>query len=223
MINAHEAIKSRRSVRAYKKKLVPIEIVEEILRIASRAPSGTNTQPWKVNVLTGNFLKNFKKKLVNTFNKEGFKHKADRVHYLEKFREPYLSRRRKIGWDLYALLGIKKGEYDKTKIFHAKNYEFFEAPVGLIFSIEKDLGWMSWLDYGAFIQNISIAARGFDLHTCPQAAWGHLHLKIEQLLNIETNFIVHCGMALGYEDESNKLNDLRTDREDLNSFVTFNN
>ena len=96
----------------------------------------------------------------------------ERLNYMEKYREPYIGRRRKVGWDLYNILDIKKGDYKKTKIFHAKNYEFFGAPMGLIFSIERDLGWMSWLDYGMFIQNICLVARNYGLHTCPQAAWG---------------------------------------------------
>ena len=140
---------------------------------------------------------------------------------MEKFREPYLARRRKVGWDLYNLLGIKKGDYEKTKNFHSQNFRFFNAPVGMIFTIEKDLGWMSWLDYGMFIQNICTAARGYGLHTCPQAAWGQMHEYLAPLLDINDNYIIHCGLSLGWEETSQKVNDLRTVREDLDDFVRF--
>ncbi len=217
-----EAILSRRSIRSFLEKDIPIKTIKEILKIAARAPSGTNIQPWKVNVLSGGFLTKFKKKVKLEFLENGENHSVDRLHYMEKFREPYLKRRRKVGWDLYNILDIQKGDFIKTKNFHAKNFDFFDAPIGLIFSIEKDLGWMSWLDYGMFMQNICLTARSYGLHTCSQAAWGMMHKKVEQLLEIDANSIVHCGMALGYENLENKINDLKTNREGLEEFVTYN-
>ena len=147
--------------------------------------------------------------------------KNDRLHYMEKFRDPYITRRRKVGWDLYALLDIKKGDYEKTKSFHVQNFSFFGAPLGLIFTIEKDLGWMSWLDYGMFLQNICIAARAYGLHTCAQASWSGVHEDISPLLKISENHLIHCGMSIGMEDKQAEVNKLRTDRADLDDFVTF--
>ena len=216
-----EAIITRRSVRYYSSKKIKKEIVEDILKVASRAPSGTNIQPWNVHVLMGESLNQFTQKAVNIFLDDQLIKKNERIHYMEKFREPYLARRRKVGWDLYNLLGIKKGEYEKTKDFHSQNFNFFNAPVGMIFTIEKDLGWMSWLDYGMFIQNICVAARGYGLHTCPQAAWGQMHNYLAPMLSITGNHIIHCGLSLGWEDDTKKVNNLRTVREDLNNFVTF--
>ncbi len=221
MINVHEAILSRRSVRAFEKKPISLDIIENILKIASRAPSGTNIQPWNVDILTGLALKKFTAEIKNEFLENRNNHSLERLHYMKKFKEPYLKRRRKVGWDLYSLLGIKKGDYKKTSDFHSKNYEFFGAPVGMIFSIEKDLGWMSWLDYGMFIQNICIASRGYGLHSCPQAAWGLFHKKIAEILKIKKNHVVHCGLALGYENIKENINNLRTERESPSEFVTF--
>tara|TARA_B100000686_G_scaffold104414_1_gene111641 strand:- start:3032 stop:3724 length:693 start_codon:yes stop_codon:yes gene_type:complete len=222
-INEHvkEAIISRRSIRQFSDKPVSKEIVKDILGIASRAPSGTNIQPWSVHVLMGNSLKIFKEKATSIFLDEKLEKKNDRIHYMENFRDPYITRRRKIGWDLYDLLGIKKGEYEKTREFHSQNFQFFNASVGMIFTIEKDLGWMSWLDYGMFIQNICVAARGCGLHTCPQAAWAQLHNYIAPILGIKGNHIIHCGLSLGYEDTGAKVNELRTVRENIENFVTF--
>jgi len=221
MLSVDEAITSRRSVRAFRSDPVPRETVEHILEIASRAPSGTNIQPWRVHVLTGDALTSLSDAVLDAFWNEPHEHENDRQHYLDEMREPYLARRRKVGWDLYGLLGIEKGERDKTREFHSRNYQFFGAPVGLMFSIDRDMGWMSWLDYGMFIQNICLAARGQDLHTCAQAAWGQYHDVVEKHLNLPAEQLVHCGMSLGYEDSTAEVNKLETVRAPLEQFVTF--
>ncbi|MDB3955354.1 nitroreductase family protein [Alphaproteobacteria bacterium] len=219
--DVRNAITSRRSVRQFLSKDVSKGIIEEILNVAARAPSGTNIQPWNVHVLTGKARNRICKEASSAFLDPKVDKKNDRLHYMENFRDPYISRRRKVGWDLYALLDIKKGDYEKTKAFHVQNFNFFNAPVGLLFTIEKDLGWMSWLDYGMFLQNICIAARGFDLDTCPQAAWGQMHKTLSPMLNIKDNHIIHCGISLGYVDPKAEVNKLKTIREDLSTFTTF--
>ena len=215
------AIISRRSVRKFLSKGINKDIIEDILNVSARAPSGTNIQPWNVHVLTGSARDRICKKASSAFLDPKIDKKNDRLHYMDNFRDPYITRRRKVGWDLYELLNIKKGDYEKTKAFHVQNFNFFDAPVGLLFTIEKDLGWMSWLDYGMFLQNICIAARGYDLHTCPQAAWGQINNVLSPLLNIQDNHIIHCGISLGWEDENAEVNKLRTVREDINTFTTF--
>ena len=215
------AIISRRSVRKFLSKGINKEIIEDILNVSARAPSGTNIQPWNVHVLTGSARDRICKKASSAFLDPKIDKKNDRLHYMDNFRDPYITRRRKVGWDLYELLNIKKGDYEKTKAFHVQNFNFFDAPVGLLFTIEKDLGWMSWLDYGMFLQNICIAARGYGLHTCPQAAWGQMNNVLSPLLNIQDNHIIHCGISLGWEDENAEVNKLRTVREDINNFTTF--
>ena len=221
MLTVDEAILSRRSVRGYLPTPVPHEAVEHILQVARRAPSGTNTQPWKVHVLTGVALKGLSDAVLDAFYNDTDQHGNDRTHYLDKWRDPYLARRRKVGWDLYDLVGIKKGDREKTKSFHAKNFSFFGAPVGMIFTIDQDMGWMSWLDYGMFLQNICIAARGQGLHTCAQASWGTYHTVVEKELGLPGQELVHVGMSLGYEDTEAPQNSLATVREPLESFVTF--
>ena len=221
MLTVDEAILSRRSVRGYLPTPVPHEAVKHILQVARRAPSGTNTQPWKVHVLTGVALKGLSDAVLDAFYNDTDQHGNDRTHYLDKWRDPYLARRRKVGWDLYDLVGIKKGDREKTKNFHAKNFSFFGAPVGMIFTIDQDMGWMSWLDYGMFLQNICIAARGQGLHTCAQASWGTYHTVVEKELGLPGHELVHVGMSLGYEDTEAPQNSLATVREPLESFVTF--
>ncbi len=132
-----------------------------------------------------------------------------------------IARRRKIGWDLDGLLDIKKGERDKTHIQHGRNYLFFDAPVGLIFTIDKALSQGSWLDYGMFLENIMVAARGLGIDTCPQAAWVKYHRVVCDVLGIPDTQELVCGMALGYADEAAIENTLETEREPVPGFATF--
>ena len=215
------AISSRRSVRRFLPTPVSRETIEAILKVSSRAPSGTNMQPWKVWVLAGNTRKALSQALLDAhFNHPGKYHNEYR-YYPPEFPEPYRSRRRKIGWDLYGLLGIQRGEKHKMHAQHARNYEFFNAPVGLIFSIDRVLEKGSWLDYGMFLQNIMIAARGRGLDTCPQAAFAQYHLIIREHLNIPDSEVVVCGMSIGYADNSVPENSLETERVPVAEFARF--
>ncbi|MDD9908382.1 MAG: nitroreductase [Ahrensia sp.] len=215
------AITSRRSVRAFLDKPVPRDTVEDILRVASRAPSGTNTQPWKVVICTGATLDAVKEAAVAAFSDGSFGPEETYKYYPDRFVEPYLSRRRKVGLDLYGLLGIAKGEGDKMFAQHKRNYLFFDALVGLFFVIDKNLEIGSWLDHGMFMQNVMIAARGRGLDTCPQAAWAPYHKAVRDIIGLEENEVLVAGMALGYADESAVENGLQTERADLCDFTSF--
>lgn len=222
MANAvDEAILSRRSVRAFLPRPVPRESVEHLIEVASRAPSGTNTQPWKVRALSGAAKDRLCKAALHAHDTEADQHDYSYKYYPAEIPEPYISRRRKVGWDLYGLLGIKKGEREKTHKQHGRNYLFFDAPVGLIFTIDKVMEQGSWLDYGMFLENIMVAARGAGLHTCPQAAWVQYHRVVIDVLNIPDTEEIVCGMALGYADEDAPENALRTEREPVSGFAEF--
>lgn len=213
------AVNTRRSIRAFTNKALPEGIVDNILESAARAPSGTNIQPWNVYVVSGPARDNLCAAVCEAFDDPNIKPSIEVNYYPEKWFEPYLARRRKIGWDLYGLLGIKKGEREKTHAQHKRNYQLFGAPVGLVFTLHRDLSTGSWLDYGMFLQNIMLLAREAGLHTCPQAAWADYHSTVRKQLNIDESEVVVCGMAIGYADESAIENGLVADREPLSSFV----
>ena len=217
------AITSRRSVRAFLPTSVPNEVVRQILATAARAPSGTNIQPWRVFVLTGNRLKQLSDAILAAYNdpKIAKTHTEAYPYYPKEWVSPYIERRRKIGWDLYGLLGITREDKDKMRHQHGRNYLFFDAPVGLIFSIDRVLEQGSWLDYGMFLQNIMVAARGRGLDTCPQAAFNPFHRVIRETLQMPDNEELVCGMALGYADNDAIANRLTTEREPLNVWATF--
>jgi nitroreductase len=218
-----EAINSRRSIRAFLSTPVAQATVEDILRVASRAPSGTNTQPWKVTVLTGSALKDLSARLRAAFDDpvQRSANTEEYSYYPTEWRSPYIDRRRKVGWDLYALLGIGKADKARMHEQHARNYAFFDAPVGLIFTIDRVMQQGSWLDYGMFLQSVMVAARARGLDTCPQAAFTQFHRVIAEALQLPADDMVVCGMALGHADPGAVENTLVTEREPVAGFARF--
>ncbi|MBU3657546.1 MAG: nitroreductase [Rhodocyclaceae bacterium] len=217
------AIASRRSVRAFLDTPVDLATVRDILQVASRAPSGTNTQPWKVYVLTGEAKQRLSQEIVETFlhPEKAAEHHEEYDYYPSKWIEPFIGRRRKVGFDLYGLLGLSKDDKDGMKHQHAKNYQFFDAPVGLIFTIDRVMGRGSFLDYGMFMENVMISAIGHGLATCAQAAFNQFHKIIERQLCLPENEAIVCGMAMGYEDKKAIINTLKTTRVPVEDFVKF--
>lgn len=217
------AITSRRSIRAFLDKPVERADLERILEVAARAPSGTNTQPWKVYVLTGQARARLCDAIlaVNADPEQAARHTEEYAYYPRAWISPYIERRRKVGWDLYALLGLTRENKAGMAAQHARNYRFFDAPVGLIFTIDRILEQGSWLDYGMFLQNIMVAARGRGLDTCPQAAFTQYHRVIAQQLGLPENEMVVCGMALGWADPGKVENTLVTEREQVAHFARF--
>jgi nitroreductase len=217
------AITSRRSVRAFLPTPVPQETVVQILEVASRAPSGTNIQPWKVSVLTGEAKASLSKKILAAHDDpaERARHTEEYAYYPTAWQPPYIDRRRKIGWDLYSLLGIGKTDKARMHAQHGRNYAFFDAPVGLIFTIDRILQQGSWLDYGMFLQNVMVAARARGLDTCPQAAFMQFHRIIAEHLALPAGEMVVCGMSLGHADPAAVENTLVTEREPVAGFARF--
>jgi len=217
------AITSRRSLRAFLPTPVPRQTLEDILAVASRAPSGTNTQPWKVYVLTGTAKAELSRKVLAAFDdpEQRAAHTEEYAYYPTEWVSPYIDRRRKVGWDLYGLLGIGKTDKRRMHAQHGRNYAFFGAPVGLIFTIDRVMRQGSWLDYGMFLQNIMVAARARGLDTCPQAAFTPFHRLITEHVGAPDNEQLVCGMSLGHADPQAVENTLVTEREPVAGFTTF--
>ena len=216
------AMLERRSVRAFLPTPVSRETIEHILEVAARAPSGTNMQPWRAHVVAGAERDRLVQAVIDAFaSGAAGEHKSEYKYYPDQFFEPYLSRRRKVGFDMYGLLGIGRGETDKMKAQVARNFLFFDAPVGIIFTIDRRLEIGSWLDYGMFLQNVMLAARARGLETCPQAAFANFHGVVRDILGLDPEEIVICGLSLGVEDRAAVVNTLETHREKAADFTTF--
>lgn len=218
-----EAIVSRRSIRAFLPTPVAREDIEAILDVAARAPSGTNTQPWNVHVLTGAAKAGLSEAILAAYRdpEQSRAHTEEYAYYPREWVSPFIERRRKVGWDLYALLGLSRDNKAGMAAQHGRNYAFFDAPVGLIFTIDRVMEQGSWLDYGMFLQNIMVAARARGLDTCPQAAFTQFHRIIGEQLGLPANQMVVCGMALGWADPGKIENTLVTERAPVAAFARF--
>ena len=222
-----DAITSRRSTRAFTQQNVPRKTIAHLLQVACRAPSGTNTQPWKVYVLQGAARDALADKVcaahdaIRANPALGAEYREEYDYYPKKSVSPYIERRRENGWGLYGLLGIGKGDKDKMHAQHQRNFRFFDAPVGLMFTLDRVMGRGSLLDYGAFLQNIMVAARGHGLHTCPQAAWNGFAKIVLPHIGAGPDEMLVCGMSLGYADESALVNTYQTPRVPAAEFTTW--
>ena len=224
-VTIQQAMDSRMSARAFTQQAVTQEVITDILHMASRAPSGTNTQPWKVYVLQGESRNSLVTKVcaahdeIRAHPEKAADYREAYDYYPEKWVSPYIDRRRENGWSLYGLLGIGKADKDKMHLQHQRNYKFFDAPVGLMFTLDKVMGRGSLVDYGMFLQSVMLAARAHGLHTCPQAAWNGFATIILPHIGAGLDEMLVCGMALGYADDKDIVNTFRTPRENVASFT----
>lgn len=213
-------IRDRRSVRAFLDTPIPRSTIKSIVEAARWAPSGVNTQPWNVISVGEKSRYEISKQILLAIENQQPKN-PDYQYYPDEWFEPYKQRRKDCGMALYGALNIQKEDVVKCKEQWLKNYYFFHAPAALIFYIDKNLCQGSWLDFGMFLQNIMLASRTFNLETCPQAALAEYPDIIRSVLGINEQFHIVCGMALGYEDKSNPVNQYRTQREPIESFFRW--
>jgi nitroreductase len=222
-----QAILSRYSNRAFLPKAVEKEKIEHILQIAARAPSGTNTQPWKVYVLQGAKRDELVSKVceahdaISASPELAKEYSESYDYYPEKWVSPYIDRRRECGFGLYGVIGIAKGDKAAMHAQHQRNFKLFDAPVGLMFTIDKVMGRGSLLDYGMFLQSLMVAARAQGLHTCPQAAWNGFSKIIMPMIGAGENEMLVCGMSLGYADEGALVNTFATTRVSATDFTVW--
>jgi len=215
-----EAIEGRISVRAYLDKHVPKSIITEVLDTARWAPSGTNTQPWKVAVAQGQSKQAITNALLDAA-RNNVKPNPDYLYYPEEWVEPFKGRRFQCGMDLYKALDIKREDKEKRLEASLANYRFFGAPVSLFFFIDKVMNKGSWVDMGMFIQNVMLAARGHGLGSCPQASTSDYPDLVRDILDVSDQYSLICGLSLGYPDYEMPVNQYRTSREDVDSFTTW--
>ena len=222
-----QTILSRHSVRAFLDQSIDSQIIKDILHVASYAPSGTNTQPWKVYVVTGGKRQQMIDRVcaaqieVRKHPEKMSEYQETFAYYPEQWISPYIDRRRENGWGLYGLLDITKGDKDKMARQHLRNYELFDAPVGLFFTVDKIMGVGSKMDISMMIQNVMLAAKARGLDTCPQAAWNHFHPIVLDVLGAGDNEELVCAVALGYADPEHIVNTFKTPREPVENFTVF--
>ena len=216
-----EAIETRRSVRAFEDKPVPESLLREIVATSTRAASGGNLQPWKLYVLSGDARANLLERVAEKTKETPFGDGPEYEIYPAELTEPYTSRRREVAMGMYDLLGIDKSDAAARGAQMAKNFEFFGAPVGMILTIDRQMGPPQWCDLGLFLGNLMLLAREKGLHTCPQEAWSLWGKTIREVLEIPENELVFCGVAVGYGKADADINRLYTERAGLEEMADF--
>ena len=220
-MHVDDAIRSRKSVRRFLPTPVPQDVVRHILEVSTRAPSGNNVQPWKVYVTAGEVRQRLCDTVVRAATDEAGRHEPEYTYYPTTWVEPYLDRRRRCGFGLYATLGISRDDRAARERQMLRNYLFFDAPVGMLVTLDRRLNTGSYMDLGMFIQNVLITARGHGLHTCAQAAFAWYHKVARAQLPISDHEILVCGIALGHEDTAAPENAFITERAAVEEFTSF--
>ena len=220
-MDVFDAVASRYSCRAFLSTPVPENTVRDILERASRAPSGGNVQPWRVHVLAGNRLEALRAIVRSRFDELPRFEGAEYDIYPRDLKEPYESRRRRSGIMLYQSVGVTREDRAGRYRQYARNFLFYDAPVGMFFSIDRSMGPPQWSDLGGYIQTVMLLARDHGLHSCAQEAWTHLHKTLPPFLGLPPEYMVFCGMALGHADESAPINSWHSPREPLDAFASL--
>lgn len=215
-----EAIKSRMTIRQFLDKPVPEKTIREIIESAKRAPSGGNLQPWTVHVLIGEPLKALVEDIEQKV-KKGETEDPEYNVYPPELVDPYKTRRRVVGQQLYDLIGVPRSDTPGKLKQLARNYRFFDAPVGMFFVLHRQMEIGQYADVGMFMENIMLLAREYGLDTCPQEAWARWPVTLKKHLSLADHEMLFCGMALGYKDEAAVINELVSEREEFDNFVTL--
>jgi len=220
-VNVTEAVQARKSVRAFLSRPVPEAAIRKILSDAARAPSGGNVQPWKTYVMAGAVRDALVQSLREKWAAGNFGEGTEYKIYPDDLGEPYMSRRRDVGFKLYELAGIAREDKIGRMKQMFRNFELFDAPVCMIFTIDRNMGAPQWADLGMYIQTIALLALDHGLASCMQEAWANWHKTLTQMLSIPDHEMVFCGLALGYEDTSAAVNTLRSERAGLQDVRFF--
>lgn len=216
-----DAVASRFSCRAFLPTPVPEKTVRDILERAARAPSGGNVQPWRVHALAGKRLEALRTIVRARFGELPRIEGAEYDIYPRDLKEPYEGRRHRAGVMLYQSIGVTREDRAGRYRQYARNFLFYDAPVGLFFAIDRSMGPPQWSDLGGYIQTVMLLARHYGLHSCAQEAWTHWHKTLPPFLGLSPEYIVFCGMALGYADEAAPINGWRSPREPLDAYASF--
>ena len=216
-----EAIATRKTTRAFLAHPVPLETVKQILTLAARAPSGGNLQPWKAYVLVGDARDELVRRVAEARKGHPMGEPPEYNIYPPNLTEPYRTRRFRVGEQMYATMGIPREDKAARLKAFARNWDFFGAPVGMIFTIDRQMREGQWSDLGMFLMSIMLLAREQGLHTCPQEAWAVWHRVIRDYLKVPENEMIFCGMGMGYTDDSAVVNSLVTERAPLEEYVTI--
>jgi len=220
-LSVTQALMTRKSVRVFEDKPVPQEILQEILELAGRSASGGNVQPWKVDILTGGALKGLSQTVQGYIQSSGGKSEPEFPTYPKKLADPYHSRRGDCGEVMYQALGIAREDKMNRIMQTMKNYDFFGAPVGIILSMEREMGQPQCLDIGIYMQSIMLLAKERGLDTCPQVSWTVFPQPVREALGLGDEMKIMAGICIGYKADDQPVNEINQERAALQDYITF--
>lgn len=215
------AVDTRRSVRAFLDRPVDMALLKEMLALAARAPSGGNLQPWRIAVLSGEPLDQFRNIMARRIAETPMRDKMQYQVYPDNLAEPYRTHRFRIGEAMYATLGIPRDDKAARLRWFQRNYQFFGAPVGLFVFVDRHMGVAQWVDLGIYLQTVMLLLRGKGLDSCPQEAWAAYHTEVSRFLGTDADWVLFSGLAVGYADEAASVNNFRSERMALGDFASF--
>lgn len=210
------AVNKRKSTRAFLDSPVADELLAELLRSASRAPSGGNVQPWRIYVIGNRTMPRFKQFMAGReFETPGYE------VYPSKLWEPYRTNRFELGEDMYALLGIHRNDRKARLARLLENYDFFGAPAAIFCFIDQRMGPPQWSDLGMFLQTFMLLAEEAGLNTCPQEAWATYSDSVHDFVGAPEQEMLFCGVAVGHKDPDAAVNQLESKRMPLHEWAKF--
>jgi nitroreductase len=219
-LSVSEAVRARRSVRAFLPDPIPKETLREVLELAARAPSGGNLQPWHVHVVTGAALAELRARMRARLVQGG----TDPLEYdvyPANLWEPYRTRRYEIGETMYAAFGIARDNRPARLLRFAQNYDFFGAPVGLFCYVDRGMGRPQWSDLGMFLQTLMLLLKERGIDSCAQEAWSTFQQTVSAFLGAQPELMLFCGMAIGFADPRAAVNQIESQRAALDEFAVF--
>ncbi|MFG1679416.1 nitroreductase [Nonomuraea sp. NPDC049269] len=218
-MDVYEAVTSRRAVRGYTDRPVPREVLERVLSAAAWSPSGSNLQPWRAYVVTGQPLAELKKRAGERLAAGDPWDEREYETYPLALKSPYRERRFAFGQERYGALGISRDDLESRQRAASANWDCFGAPAALFCYIDRDLGLPQWSDLGMYLQTVMLLLRAEGLHSCPQMAWSMYRKTVAEALSPSDELILFCGMSIGFEDTT--VSYVRTGRAPLGETVTF--
>lgn len=216
-MDVRDAVAARRSVRGFLDTPVDLDLVERLVIQASRAPSGGNLQPWHVDIVAGDAMNRLKQTMMVKLASGQEEPEYD--IYPKELVAPYRDRRFAVGEAMYEHIGIPREDKLARRMWFARNFAFFGAPLALFMTVDRRMGSPQWSDMGMFLQSFMLLAVGEGLATCAQECWAVYPQTVKAFLGTPDEHMLFCGMAVGYEDVAEPANALRTERAQVGEWV----
>jgi nitroreductase len=219
-MNVSEAIAYRRSVRGFTDQPVDAALVKDIVEKSARAATGGNLQPWHIDIVHGAALDRLKAIMRDKMGQGPSTEATEYDIYPPKLSAPYTDRRFEVGEMLYASIGIPREDKMGRMMWFARNFQFFNAPIALFLTIDREMGLPQWGDCGMMLQNIMLLLCEAGLDSCPQECWAIYPKTIGAFLGTPDNRILWTGMSIGYKDSADPVNALLPNRAPSDEWMT---